>query len=114
MHYELWLQVPVAPNPEHPPFVNAYYSLSAPLSPMTFCTVELCLSKCRPRRTITPDVIRRVTPNRCPRALPGALCLALLRCTAMIFLALLSGTSPLVSIASCDLLSVATSLVQDT
>ena len=25
------------------------------------CTVELCLSKCRPRRAITPDVRRRVT-----------------------------------------------------
>ena len=28
---------------------------------ITFCTVELCLSKCCPRLTITPVVLRRVT-----------------------------------------------------
>ena len=79
---------------------------------MKFCPVELCRSKCRPRRTITPDVLRRVTVS--PRALPWAPCLALARCTAVLLLAVLSGTPPIVSIASCDLLSVSTSLVQDT
>ena len=45
-----------SPNALHPPFVSAQHSLSAVLSPMTFCTVELCLSKCFPRLKITPDV----------------------------------------------------------
>ena len=49
------------PSPGHPSPVSAWYSLSAVLSPITLCTVELCPSKCRPLRTITPDVLRRVT-----------------------------------------------------
>ena len=67
--------------------MSAQYSLSALLRPITFCTVELCLSKCRPRRAITPNVLRRVTvspaqslstcTSKC--ALLGSLCGVLLR-----------------------------------
>ena len=99
------------PNPDHLPFVSALYSLSALLRPITFCNVELCLSKFPPRRAITPDVLRRVTvsPARSLSTCTSK-CDLFGSCAGIAApsLALLSGTSPHVSTASCDQLLVST------